>query len=58
MQDVRFTPELEKRIQQQLAQRKGRGYRKLYVTGTVAACLALAFIVGKPITSGQQGDWQ
>ncbi|MEJ8547423.1 YcdB/YcdC domain-containing protein [Brevibacillus borstelensis] len=57
-QDVRFTPELEKRINDQLAKRRLKGYRRLYTAGAVAASIALAFAVWKPISSLLPNDLQ
>lgn len=57
-QDIQFTPELEKRINDQLSKRRAKGYRSLYAAGAVAASIALAFAVWKPVASLFPSDLQ
>ncbi|MFM1654923.1 YcdB/YcdC domain-containing protein [Brevibacillus sp. B_LB10_24] len=58
VKDVRFTPELEKKILDQAAKRSGRSYRKVYMATAAVACLAVGFSLWNPTTSGLQDQLQ
>ena len=57
VQDVTFTPELEKRIYARVADRRSR-YRQMYMFGTVAACLALALGLWSGLPTELKESWQ
>ncbi|USG65020.1 peptidase [Brevibacillus ruminantium] len=57
VQDVTFTPELEKRIYDQLATRRKKSSR-IYMFGTIAACLALALGVWTGMPAEFKEGWQ
>jgi len=52
VQDIRFSPELEKRVYDQLAVRRGKRYRSLYIAGSMVACLVLALSIWGPTPTG------
>ncbi|WP_232695907.1 YcdB/YcdC domain-containing protein [Brevibacillus daliensis] len=57
LQDVRFTPELENRIRNQVKQ-KGRNYNKLYISTAAVACLVVGLVAWTSPSLGLKEGFQ